>query len=175
MLNLLYLLGVLEWELPGGRSPFVEARPIWLYPSIAGILAFFAIVLAKRLTRAHFAGTSVAIAFYAIRLAVTTGLSLTGNVAPIFPLPFILGAFMVDLVHWDQIRSAWLRVLGLSVSYTLGYAFLAFPILFDRWDLPSFSTMDVVLTLLVTTAGAAVFVPLTRFTGRRLAGQQPVH
>src|SRR3990170_2787479 len=35
-LNLLYMVGVLEWELPGEASRLVAQRPAWAYPLVAG-------------------------------------------------------------------------------------------------------------------------------------------
>ncbi|HEX2980612.1 MAG TPA: hypothetical protein VHO48_10155 [Anaerolineaceae bacterium] len=175
MLNILYMIAVLEWELPGERSLFVNSRPIWLYPSLAGIVSFFAIILATRLTQARFAATAVAAMFYLFRLLITTGISLVEGVAPMIPLPFFLGAFLIDLFHWEHIRTNWLRVLSMSLAYTIGYAVAVIPVLADRRDLPSFSVLDVVLMLATIMIGAAIFVPLSRYTSRRLTGRQPVH
>jgi len=172
MLNILYIVGVLEWELPGVRSPHVNARPLWSYPMIGGSLAFFALMLAKRLTVQKWAATWTIIIFYLVRLGITVGLDITGNVVPYSPLPFVLGALLVDVVPWQRIPSNVIRALAVSTLFTFGYTLVAQPFLSERSDLFHFSPWDFVWTIVTTLLIALLLLPVTRVASRRLVGHQ---
>ncbi len=174
MLNVLYLIGVLEWELPGGRSTMVDARPIWSYPLVAGCVAFLALMLAKFLVQRRWSATWTAILFFAIRLGVSFGLGLTHNVVPIVPLPFILGAVVIDLVPWKAISSLWLQNLAISAVFTAGYALLTIPVLVTRKDLQVFTAVDFLIMMLLVLAVTFILLPLIRLASRRLSAAQVV-
>lgn len=92
------LVGVLEWELPGGRALAVAyGRPGWLYPTVTGILAFAAFGLGRRLLRLRFGATAVGAVAFGVRAGLTGLLGLGGTVVPALPLPFIAGALGFDL------------------------------------------------------------------------------
>ncbi len=170
MLNFAYLVGVLEWELPLGRSPFVEARPIWAYPLVGGAVALFAFLLAKRLTKGRWAATITALIFYGVRISIAIGLDLTGNAAPYNPLAFLLGAILLDVIPWAQIRSHMGRAIGTALAYTGGYALLALPLLALRGDLRAFTPEDIFVTLAVTLAASLALQPLARWASLALLG-----
>jgi hypothetical protein len=168
MLNVLYIIGVLEWELPGGRSPFVDARPLWAYPLVGGALAFGTFILAKHLVRYRWAATMTALVFYLVRLTVTYGLGWTGNVQPLLPLPFILGALFLDILPWKPQANRWLRTLSQAATFTIGYALFALPLLFIRPDLPHFSIQDSLLTVLFTLVVTVFSIPILQLASQRL-------
>ncbi len=166
VLNILYIIGVLEWELPGQRSALVEARPVWLYPVVGGLLAFSAIMLARRLTHFRWAATLTALSFYVIRLAIMLGLQQTGNIVPLFPLVFLLGAILVDVVPWEVFPSRLGRILAAPLLFTTGYLVLALPFILMRSDLGSFQAADLAMTFLVTLLVALLLSPLIHFAGK---------
>lgn len=170
MLNLVYIIGVLEWELPGGQTRFVQMRPIWFYPLVGGGLAFFTFVLAKRLIRNRWAATFTALGFYAVRLSIAAGLGLTGNVQPHLPLLFILGAVLLDAVPWRRVGLPPLRMLAVAALFTAGYAVLALPVLALRNDLAGFRSVDFFFAVAATLVLSMLLFPLARLAGRRLRG-----
>jgi len=172
MLNVAYLIGALEWELPGFRSPLVEARPLWAYPLVGGGLAFATLILAKRLTAFHWAATIAAVIFYTIRLGVTVGLGLTGNIMPLMPVWFILGAVLLDAVVWDKIHSLLARNLGMAAAFTLGYTALALPLLGLRSDLPALGWANTLLAVLTIFMANLALSPLVNATSARLISEK---
>ncbi len=171
MLNFAYILAALEWEMPGNRSPLVEARPIWIYPLVGGGAAFFTLALAKRVTRLRWAATLTAAVFYLVRLGITWGLGLTGNIQPYFPLWFILGAVLMDLAPQPSALAPHWQALAVSGLFTLGYAALAFPALTTRLDLRAFTTLDAAVAIGAIWIATAVLWPLAQWTGRALEGE----
>lgn len=168
-LNELYIVGVLEWETVNGRSPFVAARPLWLYPLVGGALALIFLLLAKKLTRFRGSATMTALLFYAIRLAFSTLLTATGNLAPHFPLVFILGAVLLDALPWERLRQGWLRVLAQAAAFTAGYLPVAMAVLAQRDDLPRFNGLDWLAVFGLTLVLGLFFAPLLNWAGRRLS------
>jgi hypothetical protein len=168
MLNVAYMVGVIEWELPGALNPYVEARPIWLYPLVGGAAAFFALMLAKALVPLRWAATLTAAVFYGVRLGVGAGLAATDNVVPYMPLWFILGALLLDVVPWQSARTAWLRTLAAAGTFTLGYALLALPGLEMRPEIRAFTSTDMLMMLAATLAASLVLLPVARWAAERL-------
>lgn len=171
MLNFAYILAVLEWEMPGQRSPLVEARPIWMYPLVGGCAAFFTLALAQRVTHRRWAATLTAGVFYLVRLSITWGLGLTGNIQPYFPLWFILGAVLMDLAPQSAALALHWKTLAVSGLFTLGYAVLLFPSLTTRVDLRAFTGLDIAVTIGALWAASAALWPLAQWTGNALEGQ----
>jgi len=172
MFNFIYIIGVLEWELPTVRSAFVEARPIWLYPLVGGASAFFTLMLAKRLTNTRWAALTTALIFYAIRLSITFGLDVTENIAPYFPLVFFLGALLLDIIPWPRLASPFRRSLAAAALYTAGFLALALPQLAARSDLPAFTAADILFTALLTLAACLAFAYLAAWAAGALLGAQ---
>ncbi len=172
MLNVVYIIGVVEWEYAEGHSVLVETRPIWNYPLVGGALAFFTLALARRLTGFRWAATATASLFYLFRLAVTLGLDLTGNVAPTVPLAFILGAVLLDAVAWQRVKSGVLRYLGRAAAYTAGYTALALPLLALRVGLADFTPFDYFMTVAMTLLVSLALLPAAQLAGERLASER---
>ncbi len=168
-LNELYIVGVLEWETVKGRSEFVAARPLWLYPLVGGALALIILLLVKKLTRFRWSATLTALLFYAIRLGFSYLLAATGSIAPRFPLVFLLGAFLLDVLPWERIREGGLRVLAQAAAFTAGYLPVAMLVLGLRSDLPRFNGLDWFAVFGLTLALAIFYAPLLNWAGRRLA------
>ncbi len=171
ILNVVYIVGVLEWELPGYQSAQVLARPSWSYPLVGGALAFFAMMLAKHLTFARWAATGVALGFYLARLGVTFILNATGNIGPLLPLVFIGGAILIDVMDWRSIASSAWRTVTVTASYTLGYVVLALPVLMVRANRLRFTLLDDIMTVATIFIAALVLEPLARRVSSRLKGE----
>ncbi|MGE5222185.1 MAG: hypothetical protein ACM3PY_07095 [Omnitrophica WOR_2 bacterium] len=171
MLNTVYIIGVLEWELPV-HSTIVDSRPIWYYPLVGGSLAFFALALAKRLVRWRWSATATASVFYLVRLPVTLGLHLTGNITPALPLVFILGAIFMDLVPLQQISSPALRWLVTAAAFTAGFALLALPALTLRASIPVLNTGDLTYAIAGTLLATLLLLPVAWSSARRLLGKR---
>lgn len=169
--NMAMLVGVLEWELPTTRNPFVEARPIWLYPVVSATVSFVSLVLAKAVVRSRWAATAQAGINLAFRAAVMVVFGLTDNVVPLFPLVAVLGGLVLDLLPWERIGSPLPRGLAMAAGYTLGFALLSLPILQARPDLPVFTASDIAMMLAVTTAVCAGLHPMASAIGRKLRGE----
>jgi hypothetical protein len=171
MLNTIYIIGVLEWELPV-HSTIVAGRPIWYYPLVGGSLAFFTLALAKWLVRWRWSATAAAIAFYLVRLPVSLGLHLSGNITPALPLVFILGAIFMDLLPLQQISSTALRWLVTAAAFTVGFALLALPLLGMRASIPALNSGDFTYTIAGTLLAALLLLPAARISARRLLGKR---
>lgn len=167
-LNLIYIVGVLEWELPSTLSDFVVSNPIWLYPVVGGTLAFIVLVLARRLVDWRWAATLTAGLFFAIRLIITIALGLTEQVMPDFPLLFLVGAFVLDWLPWDQLTNPWLRNTLLTLAYTLAFVFVALPVLDSQPSLPVLTPYDWVMATIVTFVVCWLLFPGVQWAGDRL-------
>lgn len=170
MLNMIYVVGVLEWELPVGHD-FVDARPIWYYPLVGGAAAFFTFVLAKRLVNSRWAATATAATFYAVRLSITAALGLTDNIVPAMPLIFILGAVLMDALPWKHLASTATRGLAAAASFTTGYAALALPLLWLYPNIDHFTVSDALISGLTTLAASLVLFPIANLAGKSLLGK----
>ncbi len=167
-LNAFCMVGTLEWELPTHAGGVMQ-RPLWFYPAVFGGLSFFTLVLARVLVASRWAATQAALAFYAVRLVLTVGLSVTGNVAPALPLVPLLGAALLDLA-WDG-RALTLRSAAVgAAAFTLGYAALALPQLALWSDLPAYGAANDAAAVVATFAAALVLFPMTVDVGRALRG-----
>ncbi|MBI1800025.1 MAG: hypothetical protein HYR71_00145 [Chloroflexi bacterium] len=170
-LNAAYIVGVLEWELPGSATaPLIAARPMWFYPLVGGGLAFFTFVLAGRMVPIRWAATGTALAFYVIRLGVMAVLAATDNVVPLWPLGFILGAVLIDWIAPLRSGSARLRDLTTAAAFTAGYAVLAFPLIALRADMARFSGVDYLAAIVAVLAASLVLLPAARWASARLLG-----
>jgi len=167
-LNLIYIVGVLEWELPQTLSDFVTGNPIWLYPVVGGSLAFIVLMLARHLVAWRWSATLTACLFFAVRGLITIALGVTDEIMPDFPLIFLFGAFVLDWLPWEKIETPWLRGGAQTLAYTLAFALVALPALEGRPDLPTFATTDWILTIVVTFIVCLCLYPLTQWVGERL-------
>ncbi|MCI0729627.1 MAG: hypothetical protein L0332_23345 [Chloroflexi bacterium] len=166
MLNVTYLVGILEWELPNGGAHL--SRPIWFYPLVGGGLAFFALLLGRQLVDYRWTATAVAGGYYLVRLAVMAGLAATDNIVPALPPLFILGAVFMDLAAGQKQRP-WLA----PVAFTAGYALLAVPLLMNRDNLPGFDLVDGALGAFSLLLASLASLPVVGgLAGRLSAGQE---
>ncbi|MBI3537271.1 MAG: hypothetical protein HY070_06940 [Chloroflexi bacterium] len=168
-LNLLYIVGVVEWELPAinAMNQIVATRPLWFYPLVGGALAFFTVALARRVVPWRWAATGAALAFFAIRVLITIGLGVTDNIVPAIPLMFILGAVLVDAISVDAIASPRARDLAFAALFVAGYFVLAIPLIGARRDL--FAPTDFVWAIVSLLILGIILLPITRAAAARLA------
>lgn len=172
LLNMVYMVGVLEWELPD-HNPLVAARPIWLYPVVGGALAFFILSLARRLVRFRWAATAAALTFYIVRLLATFLLNKTGNIAPALPLVFLLGAILIDAFSMDRHHPGKLFVPAQAFAFAAGYCLLALPALALRTDLlRALDSGDYLAAVLATLIVCIALQPLANLTSKKLLGRQ---
>ena len=172
ILNIGYFIAAVEWETPGGRSPLVAARPEWMYPLVAGTWLFLGLFWAKRASSWRWMGTAAALGFFIFRIAGEGVIALTANVPLGFPLVFVGGALLMDLLAGLPFRAQLWRDMLPAWGFSAGYALLAFPQIALRPELhfaPASYGVAFVLLLAVTSA----LVPLGRFSAGRLFGSQP--
>lgn len=168
VLNLLSLLGVLEWEIPGGAiNGLVLHRPVWLYPVVFGALAFVTLLVGRRLI-SRWGATTVALAAYALRAALTAVMGAADYPMPYFLPVMLLGAVLLDVVPWERVRAGLARYTGMTLAYSLGYLAVALPILMNRPGLPAFSAGDVALSLVAMIAVAAALLPVGEYVAAKL-------
>jgi hypothetical protein len=171
MLSAAYMIGVIEWEMPGALDGLVAARPIWFYPLVGGAVAFFTLVLAKHLTGWRWAASLTALGFYAVRALIMAGLALTGNVVPHLPLGFLLGAVALDILPAEATGAGVWGYIVQAATFTLGYGLLARPLLAGRAGLPPIGTNDLLLAGASTLAAAVLLAPAARLVAARLLGR----
>jgi hypothetical protein len=167
-LNLLYIVGVLEWELPSTLSDFVIGNPVWLYPVVGGSLAFVVLILARQLVHWRWAATLTAILFFAIRATITIALGATEQIMPDFPLVFLFGAFVLDWIPWERVPSAWLRGGLMTVAYMVAFIGVALPSVEGRPGLPPITTAVWIYSGLVTLGVCLALLPLVQWAGAKL-------
>jgi hypothetical protein len=178
MLSVAYLIGVIEWEMPGALQGLAGDRPIWLYPLVGSAIAFFTFLLARSLTGWRWAASLTALGFYALRGLITAGLALTGNVVPYPPLVFLLGAVALDVLRAERIGAdahpraepGAGRGLAQAAAFTLGCGLLELPVLAGRAGLPPLGPQDLLLAVASTLAAALVLGPVARMVAARLLG-----
>jgi hypothetical protein len=172
MLNVIYMVGVLEWELPGQRSPLVAARPVWAYPVVAGALGFLSLRLARELAPGRWTATAVAAIFFFIRAGISAALGRTGNISPALPLVFLVGAILLDVVRWKRwfSRTPAARHALEPLSYSVGFAAGAAPVLVGGLFTPPFGLPDLLLGMGITFAIGVALSPVAQWLGGRLRG-----
>ncbi len=171
VLSQLYTIGVLEWELPGGLTHAAAARPIWLYPVVGGTIAFLVLFVAKKISGWRWSALATVTFFYLVRLGTTAILLKSGDVAPLVPLWFILGAILIDIVHWNWGLPSYLIDLLTGLAFTFGYLAL-FPVTANPYLAVS-SKIDWAVTALVLASASLLLAPAIGLLSRPLA-RQPV-
>jgi hypothetical protein len=174
MLNIAYMVGVLEWELPGERSPLVAARPPWAYPVVAGTLAFLTLQVARQLVPRRWSATAVAAIFFFIRATISAALGLTGNITPALPLVFLVGALLLDLVAARrQLERTSVAGEALEpLAYSAGFAAGAAPALAGGSFHPTLGATDLAAAFGITFALGVGLTVLARWLGSRVRGRQ---
>jgi hypothetical protein len=170
-LNVLYTVGVLEWELPGELGGLVAQRPAWAYPIVAGGTTFFVLALARFSTRSPMSATATAAAFYLFRQAAAITLHATGNLAPVVPLWILPAALVIDLVPWRRIRRRSIRDAALAGGFSLAFGMTALLDLMQGTSLRPFSVSDAAITILGQWLLCLPLTFLARAAGAFLGGE----
>ena len=172
-LNLLYTVGVLEWELPGEVSRLVAERPSWAYPLVAGSLTYFVLALARFSTGSRMAATATAVAFYTIRLGITSVLSANDNVAPEIHAWILPSALVLDLIPWDRIRRRRLRQTARAAGYSATFGLAVLVDVARGAMRVHLSVADVAVSVAGLWLICILMTALARAAGRFLAGEGP--
>ena len=171
-LNILYTVGVLEWELPSGLARMIVERPGWSYPVVAGSVGFFLFSLARFSTRHRMAATAAALSFLAFRFLASAFLISSGNVAPVTPLWFLPAALVIDLVPWRRIAGRTARDAAMSAGFTLAIAVAATIDLLGPTGRRLFSFGDALLTVPILWLACFGLTVLARRAGSFLGGEK---
>jgi len=174
VLNEAYLIGVLEWEIRtvGG---YVLARPSWLYPVIAGSLAFLVMSLGRRLVPGPWTATTVALLYFAWRIGSSAFAEVVSGAPPRLTLIFVLGAILLDLAAQRSPQKGVQQALIEAAAFTAGFAAIALPTIQFVY-LPSlvrFTGTDHLAALLITFVVCTLFQPLAQSVGAWLNGEKP--
>jgi hypothetical protein len=171
-LNILYTVGVLEWELPSGLARMIAERPGWAYPVVAGSVTFFVFSLARFSTRHRLAATGTALSFLGFRFLVSALLTSSGNVAPVTPLWCLPAALVVDLVPWRRIAGRTARDAAMSAGFSLAFTLAATIDLMGLMSRPFLTLVDVLLSLAVLWLVSFGLSVLARRVGSFLSGER---
>jgi hypothetical protein len=146
-----FLIGVLEWEF-GQAAGLVAERPVWLYPLIIGVIGYFAMIFARRLTGIPWTATTLALLYFGWRIGMSSFTIGMSGAAPRLTLVFVLGAILYDWVAQRQDLTGLRRVVAETGAFTLGYVLVALPTIefVIKSSLPRFNASDHVMTILMT-------------------------
>lgn len=168
-----YLIGVLEWELEVVTG-LILARPAWLYPVIAGALAFLVLSLGRRLVPGPWTATTIALLYFAWRIGSSAFAEVVSGAPPRLTLVFVLGAVLLDLVAQRSHRQGIQQVLVESAAFTAGYLVIALPTIQFVYlpYLVRFTAVDHIVTVVITFAVCAVLQPVAQAVGGWLASER---
>jgi len=181
--NLLYLamalcvfliIGASEWEMEEVPR-YVAQRPVWLYPTVIGVSAFFLSLLARKIAPGPWSATAFALFYFGLRIASTSFADVVSGTMPRLTLVFILGAVLLDLTYqWMDrfgfIPGDWQVRLAASGAFMVGYTVVAQPtieFLFLSY-LPHFTVPDHLLTALFVFLLSAALYPVPMALGNWL-------
>ena len=158
------IIGTVEWEV-GIVDGLVAQRPIWLYPTIIGVSAFFLSVLAQRIAPGPWSATTFALLYFGVRYAAATFADVLSGAPPRLTLVFIFGAVLLDLTWQWMTRFGfkprdWQFNLAAAVGFMVGFSIVAQPtIAFHLLQfLPSFTVPNHLITaFLVFVLNAALY------------------
>ena len=171
-LNILYTVGVLEWELPSGLARMIAERPGWAYPVVAGCVGFFIFSLARFSTRHRMAATAAVLSFLAFRFLASAFLISSGNVAPVTPLWFLPAALVIDLVPWRRLAGRSARDAAMAAGFSLAFTLAATIDLMGSSGRHFFGFGDALLTLLILWLACVGLALLARRAGSFLGGEK---
>ena len=174
------IIGASEWEME--EIPrYVAQRPVWLYPTVIGVSAFFLSILARKIAPGPWSATAFALFYFGLRIASTSFADVVSGAMPRLTLVFILGAVLLDLTcQWmDRFGfkpGDWQVRLAASGAFMVGYTVVAQPtieFLFLSY-LPRFTVPDHLLTaLFVFLLSAALYpVPMALGSWLRNSGRE---
>ncbi|MYH60409.1 MAG: hypothetical protein F4148_01095 [Caldilineaceae bacterium SB0675_bin_29] len=158
------IIGTTEWEM-GKVDGFVAQRPVWLYPTIIGVAAFFLSVLARRVAPGPWSATAFALFYFGLRIASTSFADLVSGATPRLTLVFILGAVLLDLTYQWMARSGfkpgdWQVRLAAAGGFMVGFSIVAQPTIAFQYlqFFPSFTVPDhLIAALLVYVLNIAIY------------------
>ncbi len=158
------IIGTVEWEI-GTVDGLVAQRPIWLYPTIIGVSAFFLSVLARRIAPGPWSATTFALLYFGVRYAAATFADVLSGAPPRLTLVFIFGAVLLDLTWQWMTRFGfkprdWQFNLAAAGGFMVGFSIVAQPtIAFHLLQfLPSFTVPNHLITaFLVFVLNAALY------------------
>jgi hypothetical protein len=140
---------------------------------VAGSLAYFVLALARFSTGSRMAATATAVAFYTIRLGITSALSATDNVAPEIHAWILPSALVLDLIPWDRIPRRRLRQTARAAGYSATFG-LAVLVDVARGAMRiHLSVVDVAVSVAGLWLICILMTALARAAGRFLAGEGP--
>ena len=173
ILNLAYLIGVLEWEL-GTVAGFILDRPSWLYPVITGSAAFFILVLGRRLIAGPWTATTIALIFFAWRIGTSAFAEAISGAPPRLTLVFLLGAVLLDLAAQRSHRQGIQQALIEAGAFTAGFVVVALPTIQFVYlpYLTRFTALDHITASVVTFAVCLALQPVAQKVGEWLAGDR---
>jgi hypothetical protein len=172
-LNIAFLIGTLEWEF-GEITRLVAARPIWLYPALTGGIAFFVLALARRLVPGPWTATTLALLYFATRLAATSTVhALTGS-SPRLTLVFLGGAVLLDLAAQRGQMDGWQQRLAEAGAFTVGFSLVALSTIafYPQFLRLPFGYMDYLMAVVATLVLCAGLHGAAGRVGRWLLGHQ---
>ncbi len=158
------IIGTTEWEM-GKVDGYVAQRPVWLYPTIIGVSAFFLSVLARRVAPGPWSATAFALFYFGLRVASTSFADLVSGATPRLTLVFILGAVLLDLTYQWMARFGfkpgdWQVRLAAAGGFMVGFSIVAQPTIAFQYlqFFPSFTVPDhLIAVLLVYVLNIAVY------------------
>ncbi|MCY4081212.1 MAG: hypothetical protein OXF54_13285 [Caldilineaceae bacterium] len=158
------IIGTTEWEM-GKVDGYVAQRPVWLYPTIIGVSAFFLSILARRVAPGPWSATAFALFYFGLRIASTSFADLVSGATPRLTLVFILGAVLLDLTYQWMARSGfkpgdWQVRLAAAGGFMVGFSIVAQPTIAFQYlqFFPSFTVPDhLIAALLVYVLNIAIY------------------
>lgn len=170
-LNLLLLIGSVEWEV-GQVEGLIAQRPIWLYPVVIGVCAFFLSIVARRIVPGPWTATIFALFFFGIRIAVSAFADTVSGAPPRLTLVFILGAILLDLTFQWMSRigfkpSDWQFRLAAAGGFMVGFSIIAQPTIafYLVRFFPAFPISAHLFTVLILFILSAVIYPVALSLG----------
>lgn len=158
------IIGTTEWEM-GKVDGYVAQRPVWLYPTIIGVSAFFLSVVARRVAPGPWSATAFALLYFGLRIATTSFADVVSGATPRLTLVFILGAVLLDLTYQWMARFGfkpgdWQVRLAAAGGFMVGFSIVAQPTIAFQYlqFFPSFTVPDhLISALLVYVLSIAVY------------------
>ncbi len=158
------IVGSSEWEM-GKVEGYVAQRPVWLYPTIIGVSAFFLSVAARRVAPGPWSATAFALFYFGLRIASTSFADLVSGASPRLTLVFILGAVLLDLTYQWMARFGfrpgdWQVRLAAAGGFMVGFSIVAQPTIAFQYlqFFPSFTVPDhLIAVLLVYVLNIAIY------------------
>ena len=149
------IIGTTEWEM-GKVDGYVAQRPVWLYPTIIGVSAFFLSVLARRVAPGPWSATAFALLYFGLRIATTSFADVVSGATPRLTLVFILGAVLLDLTYQWMARFGfkpgdWQVRLAAAGGFMVGFSIVAQPTIAFQYlqFFPSFTVPDHLISALL--------------------------